>query len=218
MDTASNSRKKCLFCGEMILAEAIKCRFCGEFVAKDAHASSGEVLGRQGRRSLTNPPYRSDVAEDVLLLVRPSLAAMANSFILGIVIIAVGIFAGFMMNDPSGVMVALGVGGLVVIWLGGKIVILKCISWRIGQDRIEYERGVLNRSMDNLDMFRVTDVRLHCTLMDRLWGIGTVEILSSDETHPVLLLEKIRNPRKAYDFLKRMSLVADQRRGVVHME
>jgi uncharacterized membrane protein YdbT with pleckstrin-like domain len=114
--------------------------------------------------------------------------------------------------------VGLGVPAVVLIWVGIQAIVLKCISYRISPDRIEYERGVLSRSTDNLDMFRVTDVRLQCTLLDRLWGIGTVEVMSSDETHPILYLAKIRNPRNAYDVLKRASLSADQRRGVVHME
>jgi membrane protein YdbS with pleckstrin-like domain len=218
-ETNSNSKKKCPFCSEMILAEAVKCRFCGEFLSKDASSeSAAEASGTASVRKMTNPSYNPNASDDVLLEVRPSLAAMANSFILGIIVIAAGIVGEYMLPQPYNTWVMLGVIALVVLWLGIQAVILKCTSYRISQDRVEYERGVLNRSMDNLDMFRVTDVRMHLTLLDRLWGIGTVEILSSDETHPVLWLAKIRDPRNAYDIIKRVSLNADQRRGVVHME
>jgi uncharacterized membrane protein YdbT with pleckstrin-like domain len=95
---------------------------------------------------------------------------------------------------------------------------IRCTNYRISADRIEYERGILSRSTDNLDMFRVTDLKMRRTLLDRLFDIGTVEILSSDETHPVFFLASIPNPREAYDLLKQISLNADRRRGVVHYE
>jgi membrane protein YdbS with pleckstrin-like domain len=218
-DTSPSMKKKCPFCGEMILTEAVKCRFCGEFLSKDVpNEPADDTSGTTSVRKMTNPPYNPDTADGVLLEVRPSLAAMANFFLLGIIVIAAGVVGEYMLPEPYNTWVMLGVIGLVVLWLGVKVIILKCTSYRISQDRIEYERGVLNRCMDNLDMFRVTDVRLHRTLLDRLWGIGTVEVLSSDETHPTLWLAKIRDPRNAYDILKRVSLNADQRRGVVHME
>lgn len=218
-ETNPNSKKKCLYCGEMILAEAVKCRFCGEYLSKEASSeSAGEASGTTAVRKMTNPSYNPNASDEVLLEVRPSLAAMANLFILGIIFIAAGVVGEYMLPEPYNTWVMMGVIGLVVLWLGINVIILKCTSYRISHDRIEYERGVLNRCMDNLDMFRVTDVRLHRTLLDRLWGIGTVEVLSSDETHPTLWLAKIRDPRNAYDIFKRVSLNADQRRGVVHME
>ena len=92
MDTASNSRKKCLFCGEMILAEAIKCRFCGEFVAKTLTRRRVRILGRQGRRSLTNPALSFRCCGR-RVVVSSAFTGGDNSFILGIVIIVGGDFA-----------------------------------------------------------------------------------------------------------------------------
>ena len=112
----------------------------------------------------------------------------------------------------------IGLACLVVLILLMKVVRLKMICYEVTADRIEYSRGVLDRRVDNLDMFRVTDLKLRRSLLDCMLGIGTVGLITTDKTDPKFTFEKLRNCRLLYDIIKRASLAADRRTGVVHLE
>ena len=101
---------------------------------------------------------------------------------------------------------------------GLRVALLKSTAYEITPDRIEWSRGILNRRIDNLDMFRVVDIKLHRSLLDCVLGIGTVVVVSKDESDPRFEFNKVRYPRELYDILKKASLDADRRRSVIHVE
>lgn len=111
-----------------------------------------------------------------------------------------------------------GLGVLVVLIVILKIVKLKMIYYEVSPERIEWSRGILDRRVDNLDMFRVIDLRLRRSLLDCILGIGTVSLITKDKTDPDFVFEKVRNCRKLYDIIKTASLEADRRNGVIHLE
>jgi hypothetical protein len=67
-------------------------------------------------------------------------------------------------------------------------------------------------------MFRVIDLRMRRSLLDCIFGIGTVTLITTDKTDPNFTFQKIKRPRRLYDIIKKASLEADKRRGVVHLE
>jgi len=107
---------------------------------------------------------------------------------------------------------------LVLLILLLKMFRLKMTYYEISADRIEWSRGILDRRVDNLDMFRVIDLRLRRTILDCIFGIGTVILITNDKTDPEFVFEKIRNSRRLYDIIKKASLEADKRDGVIHLE
>lgn len=111
-----------------------------------------------------------------------------------------------------------GIAVLVVLILLVKVIRLKCIYYQVSTDRIEYSRGILDRRIDNLDMFRVVDLRMRRSLFDCIFGIGTVTLITTDKTDPEFTFEKIHNCRRLYDIIKKASLDADQKQGVIHLE
>ncbi|MHC4122955.1 MAG: PH domain-containing protein [Planctomycetota bacterium] len=54
--------------------------------------------------------------------------------------------------------------GLVALGLLIKTIKLKMTSYEVTADRIEYSRGIFDRKIDNLDMFRVVDIKLRRSL------------------------------------------------------
>ena len=99
-----------------------------------------------------------------------------------------------------------------------RIAQLKSIHYEVSPDRIEYARGIFSRKIDNMDMFRVTDIKLHRSLLDCLTGVGTVTLVTKDETDPFFDFKKVTSPKKLYDMIKTASLKADRRQGVVHLD
>jgi len=113
---------------------------------------------------------------------------------------------------------ALVLAGLVVLTLLFRTAKLKSTYYEVTADRIEWARGIFNRKVDNLDLFRVIDLQLRRTLLDGIFGVGTVTLFATDKTDPQFTFEKVRRPRKLYDILKKASLEADKQQDVIHLE
>jgi membrane protein YdbS with pleckstrin-like domain len=98
------------------------------------------------------------------------------------------------------------------------ILIQKTRRYRITNYRIDYERGVLSKNIDTLELWHVEDIQFHQSLLDRILGIGMIRIMSRDETTPELLLAGIPNPRPVFESLKQRIIAVKRQRGVVKMD
>ena len=84
------------------------------------------------------------------------------------------------------------------------------------RDRLIVRRGIFIKSLDEIELYRVKDVRLDFTLINQLAGIGTIGIASSDETTrglslPLRHVERAQHRREE---LRRLVDAARQRRRV----
>ena len=109
-------------------------------------------------------------------------------------------------------------GALVVVLCLGKIASLKSMRYEVTPDRIEWCRGLLTRQVDNIDMYRVIDLKLRRTFLDCLVGVGTVTITTKDESDPVFDFYKVHHCRYLYNLIKKAGLKADQKHNVIHVE
>jgi hypothetical protein len=116
------------------------------------------------------------------------------------------------------IIAGLGIVVLVTLILLVKMVRLKMTRYEVSADRIEWSRGILDRKVDNIDMFRVIDLKLRRNLLDCIVGVGSVTVITTDKTDPEFTFEKIRNPRGLYDVIKKTSLDADRRYNAIHLE
>jgi uncharacterized membrane protein YdbT with pleckstrin-like domain len=105
----------------------------------------------------------------------------------------------------------------ILYWL------IKWLNWkntvyRITNDRIEFERGIFSKSVQNMDLWRVKDIDFNQSLVQRLFGLGRIHIETSDKDIPIIDVGPIKGARDLYNNLKKAELDADRRRGVVHIE
>jgi len=113
---------------------------------------------------------------------------------------------------------ALVLAGLATLVLACRIIALKSIYYEVTPDRIEWARGIFDRQVDNLDMFRVVDLKLRRSLLDCILGVGTVRLTTKDDSDPHFDFVKVHDCRTLYDVIKEAGLEADKTRNVVHLE
>ena len=71
----------------------------------------------------------------------------------------------------------------------------------MSEDRLFTSVGFLNLRDDEILLYRVRDLDTNRTLWQRLFGVGTVTVISSDKSQPVLALKNIKDPIMAKELL-----------------
>ncbi len=66
--------------------------------------------------------------------------------------------------------------------------------YSMSEDRLFTSVGFLNIKDDEILLYRVRDIDTSRTLWQRLFGVGTVTVISSDKTMPNLVLQNIKDP------------------------
>ena len=66
--------------------------------------------------------------------------------------------------------------------------------YRLSEDRLFLSVGFLNIKDDEILLYRVRDIATSRNLWQRLFGVGTVTVVSSDKTMPTLMLKNIKDP------------------------
>ncbi|MFO0631949.1 MAG: PH domain-containing protein [Nannocystaceae bacterium] len=74
--------------------------------------------------------------------------------------------------------------------------------YKITLRRIEFERGVLSKTVDSLELWRVLDVKYNQSLWDRIMGVARVTVMSTDQSTPELPLYGLPNSRELFERLR----------------
>ncbi|MCQ2449518.1 MAG: PH domain-containing protein [Clostridia bacterium] len=86
--------------------------------------------------------------------------------------------------------------------------------YRMTNDKIIIDTGFLNRTEDDIRLYRIIDVTLKRSLFERLNGLGTIHCCSADKSSPEFELKHIKNSRLIKEQLSDLVEVARQNSGV----
>ena len=73
--------------------------------------------------------------------------------------------------------------------------------YALSNDRLFLSVGFFSVRDDDILLYRVRDISVRRTLWQRLFGVGTITIQSSDKTHPSLELKSIKDPMRVKELL-----------------
>lgn len=88
-------------------------------------------------------------------------------------------------------------------------------KYEIKEDIITINKGFLNTTENDCYMYKVQDVQLQASLLERLFSLGTVVCYTGDITNPTLSLEHIKNAREVKNFILEASEEARMKRRVL---
>lgn len=89
---------------------------------------------------------------------------------------------------------------------------LSFTRYRLSEDRLFCETGFLNTKSDEVLLYRVRDLRLTMSLGQRIFGVGTVCVVSSDKSIPHLDLKNVKDPRTVKELIHQNVEAAKDRR------
>lgn len=91
-------------------------------------------------------------------------------------------------------------------------------TYTVTDEFISIDSGLLNKVENDCYMYKVIDVRLETTLMERILGIGTIHCFTGDVTDPDLKLQHIKNAKEIKDFILKQSEQERLKRKTLNMQ
>jgi uncharacterized membrane protein YdbT with pleckstrin-like domain len=120
-----------------------------------------------------------------------------------------------------GTMAGWGTMALCLVGIGFIILLVKwfenlAASFELTPERIVIRRGIFIKSVDEIELYRVKDIRLDYSLINQWAGIGTITLTSSDGTtrYVPLVLPDIENAEARREEIRRLVEAARQKRRV----
>lgn len=96
--------------------------------------------------------------------------------------------------------------GVDMIWKDRKRHLgmpLSFTRYALSEDRLFLSVGFFNIKDDEVLLYRIRDITTSRSLWQRLFGVGTVTVMSSDKTMPTLQLKNIKDPVAVKELLHR---------------
>jgi uncharacterized membrane protein YdbT with pleckstrin-like domain len=110
---------------------------------------------------------------------------------------------------------------LCLVGVGLIIVLAKWIenigaSYEVTEDRLVIRRGIFSKSIDEIELYRVKDIRIDFSLLNQWANIGTISLISSDETtrDRPLVIAFVEDAQRRREQLRDLVDKARQRRRV----
>jgi uncharacterized membrane protein YdbT with pleckstrin-like domain len=121
--------------------------------------------------------------------------------------------ARFVAANESGVRLAaiafvVTVVGLRLFKLSWRVAVLKSHHYRITDQRVVIESGVLSRQIEEIDMRNVEDLLFRQSLLERMLGIGDITLVSADRTAANVRLVGLEKPRDLRELIRTTAYAA----------
>ncbi len=125
--------------------------------------------------------------------------------------------AGWLLGSLAGwatlllCLVGIGLIILLIKWIANL-----AITYEVTEDRLILHKGIFVKSIDEIELYRIKDVRIDFTLINQVTGIGTITITSSDETtrNGPLVIKDLAQAKARREMLRQRVNAARITRGV----
>lgn len=105
-------------------------------------------------------------------------------------------------------------GIVSLTYLVWRVLVIHFWRWDITMDSIMEIKGVLNVTTDEVQLFRIKDIRLYEPFLYRLVGLSKIYIITSDQLRPSFVLDGIKDGRAKREMFKNLALKHRKNQGV----
>lgn len=91
-------------------------------------------------------------------------------------------------------------------------------TYTVSEEIITVNAGFFKRVENDCYLYKIVDVRLETSLLERIFGLGTVHCFSSDVTDPDLRLMHIKNAKEIKDYILKQSEEERMRRRTLNTQ
>ena len=230
---------KCPGCGVDVEEKSVYCHKCGERLdmtgnegasPEAAPAVPEEMSSAPAPKRAVSPAERfreavgaggdaADLEEEELWEGGYCVKAMAGAWLVTI-LATIGLLAVAIWIWDNAIVWWSVLGAIALLWLYQAAVLLRRrlgVQYRLTSLRFFHETGVLVHTTDLIEVIDMDDITFRQTLIDRMTGVGTICIESSDRSHPMLWIHGIENVRDVAAKMHNARHAERMRRGL-HIE
>ena len=229
----------CLECDASVHAEAIFCHKCGHRVEADSEMLESEPRpNEQGTDSpempsTATPPPSAPLADDVrsqllggkqgnyeeehLWTGGYSAKAMIGSSVAAAFLTVLLLVGAILLPSVNGWTWTIAIGMMLFLWSFLTVRLLyrrMNVRYELTTHRFIHQSGILRRVTDRIETIDIDDVNFEQGVFDRMVGVGTIRISSSDRSHPELVLLGIENVKEVAETIDIARRKERERRGL----
>jgi membrane protein YdbS with pleckstrin-like domain len=217
----------CRQCGVDVVEDAVFCHVCGADLRLATHQQDHELAGDAAPARAPGAALREKSRQAAGEIGRTerelwqggfSPKAMAGKAVAAAVATIVAMGAAMAVGEAVAWWIALSVIAVGWLYLVGELAYRRLsVHYRATDQILFHESGILWRTTDRVELIDMDDISFRQGIIDRMFGVGTVKISSSDVSHPVLELVGIDDVREVAARLDHARRDERMRRGL-HIE
>ncbi|MBU4270501.1 MAG: PH domain-containing protein [Planctomycetes bacterium] len=218
---------RCPACGADVVQEAVFCHKCGRRIDSPDEGFPDNQRDEAGPGVEPADSFREAVArrelqdepERELWRGGYSSKAMIGGWVIsGLVTLVLLVVGVLWVRQAVWWLVLLAV--ILLVWLYHVAVLCyrrMNVRYILSTQRFVHESGILRRVTDRIEVLDMDDITFEQGPLERLVGVGTIRIVSSDHSHPDLSLPGIENVKAVSEQFDDARLAERRRRGL-HIE
>ena len=74
--------------------------------------------------------------------------------------------------------------------------------YEVTDQRIKLKTGILNQEIDECELYRVRDYKVVKPFFQRIFGLGRIELVTSDRSNSNINLNGIKDPESLYNLIR----------------
>jgi len=217
----------CPQCSAEVVAEAIFCHKCGQRIAEPNSRTGSDSSDSHSQPSTAQDKFSAAVSqidtgdepERDLWRGGYSSKAMIGAWCASAMLTAVLLVIDILWVRAAWLWIVLLLA-IIGFW-GYNLCLLTyrrlSVRYLLTNQRFIHELGILRRKIDRIEVIEMDDISFEQGVFERLVGVGTIRIISSDRSHPELVMPGIDNVREISGLFDDTRRTERRRRGL-HIE
>lgn len=110
-----------------------------------------------------------------------------------------------------------GSAGEVLLWRGRPYMTIGTV-YELTTQRLRVIRGIAGQTIEEVELVRVRDTSVKQSIVERLFHIGDIEIVSTDARQPTKRFFNVRDPIEVRELIRKAVVDERARRNVIYRE